>query len=400
MATIKVKYRPSSLREREGRIYYQITHERKSRQVPTRYRIFPSEWDEEHSTIKFSRLSERSSYLLSIHECVKSDLERFDRILHRYDEEVIPYSAESIIEQFNRQISDFSIFNEMEKAISRLSQNGKFRTSQTYASTLRSFRRYRHNEDIPLNCLSSEIMEGYQAWLQQQGVSQNTISFYIRILRAVYNRAVDNDLTDDHRPFRHVYTGVDKTIKRALSLSILKKIKDLDLSLQPDLSYARDMFMLSFMLRGMSFIDMAYLKKSDLINGHIIYRRRKTRQQLIIAWTPEMQQILNRYPKNKSDYLLPIIKNPGTKERFVFKNVAERINLRLKKIAKMVGIDMPLSMYVARHSWASIAKAKGISLSLISEGLGHEKESTTRIYLATLDSSAIHAANNLIIKLL
>lgn len=288
----------------------------------------------------------------------------------------------------------------MEKAVIRLTQNGQTRTSQTYASTLRSFRRYRNQKDLPLENITSEVMEGYQAWLQQQGASQNTISFYFRILRAVYNRAVEEELTENRHPFRHVYTGVDKTVKRALPLSEIKKIKSLDLTLEPELAYARDMFILSFMLRGMSFIDMAYLRKTDLRDGHITYRRRKTRQQLVIAWTAEMQKILNRYPENKSDYLLPIIRNPGTNERFVFKNVGERINRRLKTIAEKVGITMPLSMYVARHSWASIAKAEGVPLSIISEGLGHEKESTTRIYLSTLDSVAVDRANSMILKLL
>lgn len=400
MATIKVKYRPSSIQDREGKLFYQIIHERKTRHVPTDYRLFPSEWDEQQSKIICSQQSERYIHLIAIRERVKCDLDRFQRLIRQFDKDASAYSSDDIIDKFNSLTSDISLFNEMEKAIVRLTQNGKIRTSQAYATTLRSIRKYRNNQDILLDALTSETMENYQAWLQQQGISQNSISFYLRILRAVYNRAVDEELTDNRRPFRHVYTGVDKTVKRALPLSIIKKIKHLDLSLNPELAYARDMFMLSFMLRGMSFIDMAYLKKTDLSNGHIIYRRRKTRQQLIIAWTTEMQQILDQYPENKTDYLLPIIKNPGTKERYVFKNVGERINLRLKKIAKMVGVDIPLTMYVARHSWASIAKAKGVPLSLISEGLGHEKESTTRIYLSTLDSTAIDKANKMLLKLL
>lgn len=127
------------------------------------------------------------------------------------------------------------------------------------------------------------------------------------ILRAVYNRAVEDDIIEKRNPFRHVYTGGDKTIKRALPLAVIKKIKALDVSLTPALDYARDMFLMSFYLRGMSFIDMASLKKTDLKNGYVTYRRRKTGQQLIIEWTKEMQMILDKYPENKSDYLLPVI---------------------------------------------------------------------------------------------
>lgn len=155
---------------------------------------------------------------------------------------------------------------------------------------------------------------------------------------------------------------------------------------------------MSFYLRGMSFIDMAYLKKTDLKNGHIVYRRRKTGQQLIIKWTKEMQMILDKYPENKSDYLLPIIRNIGTNERYSYRNTGYNINRNLKNIAAMVGITIPLTLYVARHSWASAAKSKGIPLSIISEGMGHDSENTTKIYLASLDTSIVDKANALILK--
>lgn len=201
-------------------------------------------------------------------------------------------------------------------------------------------------------------------------------------------------------PFRKVYTGIDKTVKRALPISALKKIKSLNLSQQPSLDYARDMFILSFCLRGMSFIDMAYLKKTDLKDGYVTYRRRKTGQQLIIQWTNEMQLILNKYPENESIYLLPIIRNSNsnTNTRCICRNKSYNINHSLKKIAGMTGVNIPLTLYVARHSWASAAKTNGVPVSVISEGMGHDSESTTRIYLASLDTSLIDRANTLILN--
>lgn len=201
-------------------------------------------------------------------------------------------------------------------------------------------------------------------------------------------------------PFRKVYTGVDKTVKRALPLSAIKKIKALDLSLNASLDFARDMFLMSFYLRGMSFVDMAYLKKSDLQDGSVTYRRRKTGQQLIIAWEPEMQMILDKYPENSTDYLLPIITNSANNERSTYRSKGYNINRNLKRIAKMVSVAIPLTLYVARHSWASVAKAKGIPVSVISEGMGHDSEATTQIYLASLDASVVDRANNIILKCL
>ncbi len=181
-------------------------------------------------------------------------------------------------------------------------------------------------------------------------------------------------------------------------MAVIKKIKTLDLSLVPTLDYARDMFMMSFYLRGMSFIDMAFLKKTDLKNGYVTYRRHKTGQQLIIEWTKEMQMMLDKYTENNSDYLLPIIRNKEVNEHCIYRNTGYNINHNLKSIAGMVGVNIPLTLYVARHSWASIAKAKGIPISVISEGMGHDSEATTQIYLASLDTSVVDKANSLILK--
>ena len=398
MASIKVKFRPSTVADHEGTIYYQIIHERKVRQLLPDYKVFPTEWDESRSMVTTTQKSERKSFILSIRERIRWDVERLTKIDRKLDANGLSYTADDVIDEFNRYAHEYSLFNFMEGIIAKLKQNGKVRTSETYKSTLNSFKKFRKDEDIMLDCLTSEIMEAYEAWHHKRGVAPNTISFYTRILRAVYNRAVEDDIIENRNPFRKVYTGVDKTVKRALPLPVIKKIKALDLSLNTSLDFARDMFLMSFYLRGMSFIDMAFLKKTDLKNGYVTYRRRKTGQQLIIEWTKEMQMILDKYPENESDYLLPIIRNSGTNERCTYRNVGYNINHNLKTIAEMVGVTIPLTLYVARHSWASAAKAKGIPLSVISEGMGHDSETTTQIYLASLDTSVVDRANSLILK--
>ena len=398
MATVKVKFKPSAVADHQGTIFYQILHERKQRQLFPDYHVFPSEWDGRHSTVIASSADGRNTIVLSIRERIRWDMERLKRIIHKLDNEGLAYTADDVVDEFNRLVNEYSLFNYMESLIIKLKQNGKIRTAETYASTLNSFKKFRKNKDIMLDCLNSEIMEAYESWHRQRGITPNTISFYTRILRAAYNRAVEEEIIENRNPFRHVYTGVDKTVKRALHLSVIKKIKALDLSLKPTLDFARDMFIMSFMLRGMSFIDMAYLRKSDLSNGYVTYRRRKTGQQLTIEWTKEMQMILDKYPENTSDYLLPIIRTRGENERNVYRNVGFNINYNLKRIAEKLRITIPLTLYVARHSWASAAKAKGIPLSVISEGMGHDSETTTQIYLASLDTTIVDKANSIILK--
>ena len=260
-------------------------------------------------------------------------------------------------------------------------------------------RKFREGQDILLGEIDSDTMMLYEAWLKGKGICPNSTSFYMRILRAVYNRAVEKELTEQKYPFKHVYTGIDKTVKRAVPLKEIKHIKELDLTLKPHLEYARDMFLFSFYTRGMAFIDMAYLKKSDLKNGILTYRRRKTGQQLTIKWEKCMEEIVSKY-KNayNTEYLLPIIVNPLVDARKQYRNAIYRVNTALKDIAKSVGLSIALTMYCTRHSWASIAKTKNIPISVISEGMGHDSEETTRIYLASLDTSIVDKANSLIIK--
>lgn len=398
MASVKIKFRTSKVAGREGTLYYQLVHARKIRQLHTSYRIFPTEWDEEHSMILITPPTDRRSHLLFLRECVCHDLERLRKISQAFETSGVPFTADDIANEFRRYVRDYSLFNYMGELIVKLRQTGRIRTSETYNAALNSVRKFRDGEDILLDCITTDFMESYEAWLRGRGISPNTVSFYTRILRAVYHRAVEAEIIENRNPFRHVYTGIDKTVKRALPICIIRSIRSLDLSREPSLDYARDMFILSFMLRGMSFIDMAYLRKTDLSGGYVTYRRRKTGQKLVVEWTRDMQRILDKYPENESDYLLPVIRRAGVNERGVYHNAGYRINRALKIIAARVGVKIPLTLYVARHSWASAAKAKGIPVSVISEGMGHDSEATTQIYLASLDTSIVDRANSIILK--
>lgn len=399
MASIKVKFRPSTTPSREGTIYYQIIHERIVRQLHTTYKIHTNEWDAQKSVLIILPDSERRSLLLSIREHIKWDLRRFHRIIEEYSLSHNTFTSDDIIKEYTERQRQLSFFNFMESVIIKLRTYERHRTTETYTVALNSLRRFRNNHDILIDEFSSDLMEDYEAYLTNQGLIPNSRSFHMRILRAVYNRAVEKGITENRHPFRHVYTGVDKTPKRALDIKSLKKIKDANLSMSPKADFARDIFMLSFYFRGMSFIDMAYLTKKDLYNGYITYRRRKTGQQLSIKWTPQMQKIIDKYPKNETPYLLPLITSSKSSARNQYKTKQYLVNHWLKKVAEQIGLKISLTMYCSRHSWASIAKAKGIPLGVISDGLGHDNEHTTQIYLSTLDTNAVDKANALIMKL-
>ena len=394
MASVKVKFRPSTIGDKEGTLYYQVIHNRVVRQIYTDYKLFASEWDCHSEAVNLHLISskdERNNYLLSISSRIRWDKDRLSQSG--------TFVADDIVVRFlNRQEQSFNDYICLQ--IARLKRLGKIRTSETYTAALRSFSGFMNDKEVLFDQLNADLIAEYEAYLKGRGNSPNTVSFYMRILKAVYNRAVEDGLTEQRHPFKSVYTGVEKTLKRAISLNDLKHIKGLDLSLKPNLDFARDMFLFCFYTRGMSFIDMAYLRKKDLQNGILSYRRRKTGQQLFIKWERCMQEIVDKYPINETEYLLPIITKRDEDYRKQYTNELHRVNHLLKKIGKQLDLPILLTMYVGRHSWASIAKSRNVPISVISEGMGHDSENTTQIYLASLDTSVVDKANKKILDLL
>lgn len=279
-------------------------------------------------------------------------------------------------------------------------QMGRHGTSKTYANAYRRFKEFLGNEDLTFNDLTAELIEHYEAWLINRGLKPNTIRFYLRTLNTLFKKAVAEGLLQNRELFCTVSLSYVKTIKRAISESELRAIERLDLSDSPCFSFARDIFMFSFYMRGMSFIDIAFLKKSDLRHGLLEYCRKKTNRHLTIAWEHAQQKIVDRYAHlvQNSPFMLPIISRQDGTEYEQYRLVQDRINRNLKKIGDMIGLKLPLTLYVARHSWASLARNMNFPLAVISEGMGHNSYKTTQVYLDTIDTSVINDANKKIMQ--
>lgn len=396
MASIKLKFRAHTDNTKEGALYFQVIHDRSVRQVKTDYRIHEYEWDKQRGKIvkEFPFSVARNEALKIIRDKVAWEQRKLEQIAKSFESVGKPYTANDIIRCYKESASEqTTVFEYMHRQSKRMSTLGRVRTGETYRQTLNSFMRFRNSIDLYFDMLDADMVEQYESYMRTNHLSRNTTSFYMRILRCIYNRAVQQ--TD---PFRRVYTGVDKTAKRAITLKEIRRIKKLDLTDKPDLDYARDMFLFSFYLRGMSFIDLAYLRKKDLANGYITYIRKKTGQQLAIRWERSMQEIIDKRPENPTQYLLPIITRHDGSERKQYLNKILFVNRKLKQVGKLAKISTPLTMYVSRHSWASIAKSKNVPLSVISEGMGHDNEETTRIYLASIQNNQIDDANSRILK--
>jgi len=300
-------------------------------------------------------------------------------------------------ETVNHDVSFFQLFRDQ---IKRMKQSGNPRTTETYLVGFRKFYRFCGSKDICMGQITSQLMEDYQAWLRRQNLSLNTISFYLRILRRIYNKALENGMTIDQKPFARVYTGQAKTNKRAISIDEIRKIKSLAID-DKHVAFARDLFLFSFYTRGMSFVDISYLQPSNIRDGMLIYKRRKSSQLLCMRWESEMQEIIERYPLPQNrKYLFPIILKQNGKERNQYRHVQTEVNKHLKTVARMAGISSNLTMYCARHSWASIARQLNIPLEIISRGMGHTHERTTEIYLKSINCQTIDDANRQILEVL
>ena len=400
MTSIKVKFRPSSTIQKEGTLHYQIIHHREVRKLRTGYRLFPSEWNTVLKRINVSagKNEERRLYLRALKKHIDADLFKIKECISRLKQENKPYTADRIVELYSTYERSCTFLLYGKELLVELKKIGKVRTADTYRNALGSFERFLNDRaDIPLEDMDSNLMIAYESWLKGTGICPNTSSYYMRNLRAIYNRAVEQGFVTQQNPFKHVYTGIDKTKKRTVSLDVIREIRDLKLT-KKSLIFARDIFLFSFYTRGMSFVDMAFLKKKDLQNGILTYRRNKTGQLLFVKWEKPMQELIDKYDTFDTPYLLSVIRNNGVDEWHQYQNAAHRINRNLKQIGKQIGLDIPLTTYVARHAWASIAQSKNVSLSVISEALGHDSEQTTRIYLASLDTSVVDKANSLILK--
>lgn len=401
MTSIKLKFRAHTDNTKGGALYFQVIHDRVVKQVKTDYRIFEYEWDKQcGEIIKDIPLSEaRNETLKVIRDKTTWEQRKLELIAKSFESVGKSYTAADIIRRYKESASDkTTVFEYIHCQSERMTMLGRVRTGETYRQTLNSFMRFRNGVDLYFDMLDADMVEQYESYMRTNHLSRNTTSFYMRILRCIYNRAVDDGLTTQTDPFRRVYTGVDKTAKRAISLKEIRRIKELDLTDNPDLDYARDMFLFSFYMRGMSFIDLAYLRKKDLANGYITYIRKKTGQQLTIRWERSMQEIVDKYPENPTQYLLPIITKQDGTERKQYLNKILFVNRKLKQVGRLAKISTPLTMYVTRHSWASIAKSKNVPLSVISEGMGHDNEETTRIYLASIQTNQIDEANSRILR--
>jgi site-specific recombinase XerD len=393
MTSIKpLLYKHKKLKDGSHPIVLQFIKERKRKLLSLGQSAKEEEWIEDKGLP-----SRKHPYQSKLTNFIKGKLADANKIVIDLESKNKPYALEDIINKMKGKTSSEYLFVYFDQVIERLSKQEKKGNEIVYRCTKKSLQSF-HEEDILISDIDNRFLIAYNEFLVQEGLKTNSISVYMRTLRALLNRAINEGiLSDESYPFKKYTIKSETTAKRAISKDDINKIRDLELKPHSTLDMTRDFFMFSFYNRGISFVDLAFLRHSDIQDDRIVYKRRKTGQKFSIKITEPTRNIIEKYAREDNDYIFPIIKRPENK--FLdYKNAARLMNKKLKTLATLAEIDADLTTYVARHSWATIAKRSGIPTAIISEGLGHETEETTQIYLDSFENKTLDDANELIIK--
>lgn len=393
MTSIKpLLYKHKKLKDGSHPIVLQFIKGRKRKLLSLGQSAKEDEWIEEKGIP-----SKKHPYQDKLRNFIKGKVADANKITLDFESKNRPYSLEDVVNKVKGKASSEYLYIYFDQVIERFNGQGKKGNEMIYRSTKSSLQSF-HTEDVLMSEIDYIIVSAYEDYLFRKGLKTNSISVYMRTLRALLNRAINEGvLSDETYPFKKYQIRSETTAKRAISKDDINKIRVVELETGSTLDMTRDFFMFSFYTRGMSFVDLAYLKKSNIQDGRIVYTRRKTGQKFTIKITEQSQSIIDKYTREDNDYIFPIIK--GRENEFHdYKNAARLMNKKLKVLATMAGIDGDLTTYVARHSWATIAKRSGVPTAVISEGLGHETEETTQIYLDSFENKTLDDANELIIK--
>lgn len=294
----------------------------------------------------------------------------------------------------------------MNEVIEELRQEGRFSTAYIYQYALRAVTGFVGGGEIYFGALTRRWLKRFQRHLENLQRSYNTISTYVRVLRAVYNRAVDRELIPgEFRLFAGMKTGVASEHKLALTATQMSSLLDVERrkQLSEEVRTAQDFLALMLLLQGMPFTDLAHLHKGDLNGNLLVCHRRKTGTELCVQILPQAKRLIERYRNRDIDspYLLNILsgKLDGEEAFDEYRGKLCELNIHLAQLSELCGLkDVKVSSYTARHTWATLAKYCEVPEEVISEGLGHSSLDVTRTYLKSFEGGELAKANRIIIN--
>lgn len=375
-------------------IIIRLGHFQKTTSIATGHTIEEIYWDNSKKQVRRSYKGVQSVQFLN--NLLLSELSRAQEIVNRlhYNGELDFLSVKQLKDKIVKKTKYESFFEYGLDKAKELRVAQRFGTARNYEGVLNILKVFNKNRDVKFNELNHDFLKRFEQFhLSKPGNSRNGLASYMRTIKAIYNKGIKDDIIErDSYPFHKYQIKINPTEKRAINVEYIKKILDLDLKKEHSLFHYRNYFLLSYMTMGMSYIDMAFLRKSDIVDGRIKFQRKKTSKIYDIKVTEQMKVILKFYvsKKKRNDFILPILKRDSLELQYKDAQWGlKNYNKGLKKIAELCHIEERLTSYVSRHSFATHALFKNIPLPAISAMLGHSKLSTTQIYLKSLPSNVL-----------
>ena len=307
------------------------------------------------------------------------------------------FTAATLIESTTKNKSHKTVGEYYLTYIQNLKKEKRIRYAGMLEVSYNSFIKFNKHLDIPFSDIDVAWLKKYELWMKEQNLSVSTISTRVRHLRAVFNLAIaEHSIKNDCYPFRNYKVSKlnKQTPKRAIAKKDVMRIMGYQGKSEME-CLAIDVFVFSYLNAGINFIDIAKLKHSNIVESHLIYNREKTKKLINVPLQPKALEIIAKYQSDKSPYLFPIL-SPFHKTEVQIANrlhkVLAKVNKHLKEIGEKLNLPIPLTTYVARHSYATVLKRAGVSTSIISESLGHSSERVTQIYLDSFDNEQIDEA--------
>jgi len=376
-------------------VVVRIINDKANTTISTGVRIKEEYWD-----VSAQQVNNQHPNFQQLNQSISAVYLKIQKVIHKLID-----ANEFSFEALKKELSDkpksmpVTFKNFSNKIIQGMMDVNRTGNAIVYQTAVNRLLNYCGNDSLKFVEIDYLLLDAFRHKLILDGAKTNTVGNYFRSIRAIYNIAIKSKVVDRSLyPFYDVKIKQQKTTKRAIDIQGISDILGLDIKFNSPRWHARNYFMLSFLLIGASFTDLAYLKPENIVKGRIIFSRRKTHKRYSIKLHEETKKILSYYKAPDSKYLLPIIIGNVQEDSIQAKKLISQwiktTNKYLKRIGTEIGLESPLTTYVARHTWATTAKRLGYSNELIAEAMGHEYGNrTTAIYLDSFDQDVIDEMN-------
>lgn len=393
MATVKLSFdKRRSYQDGRYPVVLRLTSNSLSTNINTGVKLLEKEWDEQKNKVTRTHPDHSSLNLLLKNRLL--DLEKKLLELNGSSTQLQLSELKNLLLS-NKKAVTFRDFAAGEIQLMR--DQERFGNAGVYLAATNKLLKFT-GENLLIDQITYSMIVNFDAYLIKSGICRNTVAVHMRELRALVNKAIHKGLLDRNKyPFAGYKIRTERTVSRAIGIPDMQKLLQEPLQHGTPMWHSRNIFFLIFNLIGISFVDLALLAEDNMQNGRIVYRRRKTGKMYSIKITPEAQRIFDLYKSPNSNFLLPICKLEGVEKKNEIKAIHLKLhvcNEHLKKLGKRCGIPLPCTSYIARYSWAQIAKSLGYSKDLIAESLGHEYGNrTTGIYLENYGDAVLDKVN-------